>query len=73
MEKYYKITKEQADLLGKIMYAKNQMFDPYCGETKDHNYLVSEEMYLTLKERTEFSKVDFTKKSKINKSDIELK
>lgn len=73
MENFYKISKEQADLLGKIEYAKNQMFDPYCGETKDHHYLVSEEMYLMLKERTEFSKVDFKKKTKIKKSDIELK
>lgn len=73
MENFYKITKEQADLIGKITYAKNQMFDPYCGETEDGYYLVSETMYQMLKDRSEFTKVDFTKQTKLEKSLITLK
>lgn len=73
METYYKITKAQADLLGKFEYEKDKVFDPYCSEQKDGTYLVSEEMYLLLKSRGEFQKVDFTKRPKIDETKIDTK
>lgn len=73
MEKYYKITKEQAALIGKFEYATNQAIDPFVGEQKDGNYLVSEFMYELLKERSEIKKVDFTKCEKITKEELDTK
>ena len=71
MENFYKITKAQASTLGKIMYAKNHQFDPFVSEQKDGTYLVSEKMVLLLK--TTLSKVDFTKRPKITKEQIDAK
>lgn len=73
MENFYKITKEQAELIGKIQYGKWEMFDPFVGDQKDGYYLVDEKMYLLLKERPEFQKIDFTKQAKLEKSSIDLK
>jgi hypothetical protein len=69
MENFYKITKAQADLLGRFEYQKNFAFDPYCSEQKDGTFLVSEEMYLKLKENSIIKKIDFTKVTKIATTD----
>ena len=73
MENYYKITKEQAYLMGKLSYEKNKEFNPYVGEQKDGSFLVSERMYILLKERSEFKKIDFTKQIVLSKAAIDLK
>ena len=73
MDNFYKITKEEADLIGRIMYSQCQMFDPYCGETEDGFYLIEDSVYELLKDREEFKKIDFLSKTKINKEDIQLK
>lgn len=70
---FYKITKEQAQLIGKFEYEKWQMFDPFVGEQKDGTYLVDEKMYQLLKERSEFKKLDFTKQAFITKQSVDLK
>ena len=69
MENFYKITKVQADLLGRFEYEKNFSFDPYCSEQKDGTFLVSEEMYIKLKENSIIKKVDFTKSTKTSTLD----
>lgn len=73
MESFYKITKEQADMLGKFLFAPNQGFDPYCSQQKDGTFLVSEKMYLKLKELSQLKKIDFTKLSLIEKAQLETK
>ena len=73
MAKYYKITKDQAALIGKIMYAENRQFDPFVNEQTDGTYLVSDDMYNLLKERDEIKKVDFTKRPLIEKKSIDSK
>lgn len=73
MENFYKISKAQADLLGRFEYATNQAFDPYCSEQKDGNYLVSEQIYILLKTRMEFQKIDFTKQQKIDEAKVDTK
>lgn len=73
MELFYKITKAQADLIGKFEYAPNQAFDPYCSEQKDGTYLISETMYLLLKTNGQFQKVDFTTQVKIDETKIDTK
>lgn len=70
---YYKITKEQADAIGYFKYSDCEAFDPKCSEQSDGTYLVSETMYNMLKDRPEFSKVDFMKLSRIDKSQINTK
>lgn len=64
MEQYYKISKAEADLLGRFEYAPNQAFDPYCSEQTDGKYVVSETMYNILKAHPKFAGVDFEAKTK---------
>lgn len=73
METFYKITKEQAALIGRFEYAPNQMVDPFVGEQKDGSYLVSELVYNMLKDRPEIKKVDFTKCEKISENQLDTK
>ena len=73
MEKYYKITKDQANLLTRFSYAPNQDFDPFVGEQVDGSYLVSEKVYELLKNREEFQKVDFSVKTKIEYEKLNTK
>lgn len=73
METFYKITKAQAEAMGKFFYDKNKMFDPFAGETKDGYYLVTEDMYQIVKERIEFKKVDFGKITTVERLAVELK
>lgn len=64
-ENYYKITKEDADILGRFEYAPNHLFDPYCSEQKDGTYLVSEKMYQILKENQKIVDLNIKDKSKV--------
>jgi hypothetical protein len=70
MENYYKITKAEADLLGRFEYAPNMAFDPYCSEQKDGTYIVSETMYLILKNNDKFKTVNFESKTKVNDTKV---
>lgn len=70
---YYKITKAEADLLGRFEYAPNEAFDPYCSEQKDGTYLVSENVYERLKAHPKFQAVDFSKATKINTAQLDTK
>lgn len=70
MANYYKITKAQADTLGKIVYAPQQAFDPYVNEQTDGTYLVSEKMYNVLKEHTNFKKLTWGSLTKISDAQV---
>lgn len=73
MKCYYKITKEQADLIGDINYDKDKSFNPFVGEQKDGSYLISDEMYLIIKDRKELKGLDLTKQPALTREDIDLK
>ena len=73
MENFYKITKAEADLIGKFEYAPNQAVDPFCGEQVDGNYLISEKMYLILKDHPKLQNVDFSKKQLVGKDFLNTK
>jgi len=73
MEKYYKITAEEAALIGKFEYAPNQVIDPFVGEQKDGTYLVSEKMYLILQHHPKIEAIDFGIKPKTDKEDLDPK
>lgn len=73
MENYYKITKAQADLIGKFNYSSFEAIDPFVGEQQDGTYLVSEKVYTLLEERPEIKKVDFTKCEKISQAQLNTK
>lgn len=70
---FYKISKAQAQTLGKFEYAKNQMFDPFAGEQSDGYYLVSETMYEALKNSAAFKKLDWGSLSKISDTQLNPK
>ena len=70
MENYYKITKAEADLLGRFEYERGKAFDPYCSEQKDGTYIVSETMYLILKNNDNFKTVNFKSKTKVDETKV---
>lgn len=72
-EKFYKITKKEAELIGRFEYAPNQAIDPFVGEQEDGSYLVSETVYELLKDREEFKKVNFEGKETISKENLDTK
>lgn len=76
MENFYKITKAEADLLGRFEYERSKAFDPYCSEQKDGTYVVSETMYTILKNHPKFASVNFEAKVKVDetkvKSDVKV-
>lgn len=69
---FYKITKEQAELIGKFDFGKNQKFDPFVGEQKDGSFLVSEKMYTLLKEHGALKRVDFKGKTTVTKQSLDF-
>lgn len=73
MENFYKITKAQADLIGKFTFAPHQIVEPHVGEQKDGLFLISERVYEMLKKRDEFKKVDFSKFTKVPKENLDPK
>jgi hypothetical protein len=66
---FYKLTKQQADTLGRFEYAPNQVFDPYINDGYD-NYYVSQEMYDLLKDTEQFKKLDFGDLPTVDKIDF---
>ena len=73
MEKFYKITKDQANTIGRFEYAPYQMLDPFVGEQEDGTYLISEAVYELLKNRDEIKKIDFSKCELIEKDKLKTK
>jgi UDP-N-acetyl-D-mannosaminuronate dehydrogenase len=73
MEIFYKITKEQAELIGRFYYAKDKAFDPFVSEQKDGTYLLSEKMYLVLKDHANFKKINFDEIQKIDETKVDPK
>lgn len=73
VEKFYKITKEQAEILGKIEYKKGCVFNPFCSEQNDGTYLVRESMYNELKEFFDNKKIDLSKQIKLTVDQLDFK
>ena len=61
MKYYYKITKEQADNIGKFEYDKNKQIDPFVGQQIDGTYLISEKLANDLKGNKNLNQIDFSK------------
>ena len=73
MERFYKITKAEAALIGKFEYAPNQAIDPFVGEQVDGSYLISGTMYNLLKDRAEIKQIDFSKKTPVAQDKLDTK
>lgn len=73
MENFYKITKAEADLMGRFEYATNQAIDPYCSEQTDGTFIISEKMYELLKGHPNLQKINFSKKRLIEKDNLQTK
>ena len=56
---FYKITQEQADLLGEFSH-NNINFSPYVRQQKDDTFIVSQSIYELLKDTEQFKKIDWT-------------
>ena len=73
MERFYKITKSDADLIGYFEYSVNEAIDPFVGEQKDGSVLISEKMYLILKEHSKIKQIDFSTKELVEKDILDTK
>jgi len=66
MELVYKITKQEAALIGEFIYNGEIRFTPYCQETEDGCYIVTEQTYLIVQERDEIKRVNFAVKQLVD-------
>ncbi len=57
--KFYKLTRKQAETIGKFQHGPNQFFDPFAGEQEDGSFVISEAIYKLLKATPQFKKVKF--------------
>ena len=73
MENFYYITKKQARDLGKITYGKNQVFDPFCGETSQGFYLISETMYNVIKSLPQAASINWSLSKFTSKENLQLR
>lgn len=73
MEYFYKISKTDANKVGKFEYGNGQVFDPFCSEQVDGTYLVSESMINLLVNNENIQKVDWTQLEMIDSNQINTK
>lgn len=73
MENYYKISKTDANKVGKFNYGNDEVFDPFCSEQVDGTYLVSESMVNLLVNNENMQKVDWNSLEMIDSSQINTK
>jgi hypothetical protein len=73
MENYYKISKTDANKVGKFEFGNGEMFDPFCSEQVDGTYLVSVDLVERLSENENIQKVDWKQLTIINQSQINTK
>lgn len=73
MENFYKISKIDANKVGRFEYDNGCMFDSFCSEQVDGTYLVSVYLVSELSDNENIKKVDFSKLEIINQSQINNK
>lgn len=73
MSKFYKITQDQSKSIGEFFYDEDKMFSPFVGLQEDDTYLVSEDIYLHLKDYDEFKKIEWDTLELISSEDVKLK
>jgi hypothetical protein len=66
MELVYKITKQEAALIGEFVYDGDIRFTPYCQETEDECYIITEQTYLLVQNRNEIKRVNFAVKQLVD-------
>lgn len=64
----YKITKQQAIVLGEFTYGEIN-FSPFVREQKDGTFIVAENIYEALKDTDQFKKIDWSEVPTTNKFD----
>ena len=73
MENYYKISKTDANKVGIFNYGNAEIFNPFCSEQVDGTYLVSVDLVSQLSDNENIKKVDFSKLTIINETQINNK
>ena len=70
---FYKITKEEAELLGQFKCEDGSLFDPFVGEQEDGCYIITEEKYKEVSHSDQFKKIDWSKKELISEKELNPK
>ena len=73
MNKFYKISKEDANKVSGFEYEIGYGFDPFCNEQVDETYLVSVDLVEQLKDNENIKKIDWTKLEVIDETQINTK
>lgn len=73
MENFYKISKTDANKVGRFEYDNGSIFDPFCSEQVDGTYLVSESMVNLLVNNENIKKVDWSNLTVISSNQINNK
>lgn len=73
MGNFYKITKEEAEVIGMFIYSPGKAFDPFVSEQIDGTFIVEEKMYNLLKNHEKFSSVYWGDKMTIEEKDLDTK
>jgi hypothetical protein len=73
MDTFYKITKENAEIVGYFNYGDNYAFNPFCAEQMDGTFLVATSLVEELKENPNIEKVDWASMEIIPASESNLK
>lgn len=73
MEFFYKITKENAEIVGYFQYPVDCAFNPFCAEQVDGTFLVSVSLVERLKDNSNIQKVDWSSMEIIPASESNLK
>ncbi len=73
MMTFYKISKTDANKVGRFEYVEGCIFDPFCSEQVDGTYLVSVDLVAELAENENIKKVNWNNLTVINSSQINSK
>lgn len=73
MENFYKISKTDANKVGRFEYENGKIFDPFCSEQVDGTYLVSVDLVNELSDNDNIKKIDWNSLEIISSNQINNK
>ena len=71
--RYYKITPQEADLIGSFVCPDGSVFEPKAGEQMDGSFIVGEDKYNDLIDTEQFLRINWNEKTLIEQTDLNPK
>ena len=70
---FFKISKTDANKIGRFEFGNSEMFDPFCSEQVDGTYLVDVDLVWKLYDNENIQKVDWTQLEMIDSTEVNTK